>query len=59
MIHITSHKDVKTFPVSCTNAITEEYYNHLVCEINNYNKKCAVAKIENRGLTSYHNLILP
>jgi hypothetical protein len=48
-------KTINTFPASCSNQITKEYYNFLVGEINRGTIFRAVCRIENKifGVTSY------
>ena len=49
-------KDICTFPTNHSNAITKEYYNFLVGEINRGTMLKAVCRIENKIFTteSYH-----
>ena len=57
--HITAHKEVQvTFAASDSNAITKDYYNFLVGNINRGTIKSAVCEIVNEvfGVTSYHLL---
>lgn len=53
-----SNGNMPTFPASRSNAITKEYYQHLVGEINNKTLKSAVCKVTNEtfGTETYHLL---